>query len=98
MCKEYCGYETNVVTINLEKPLITESGYNMHEVMLMDQNRELIELLKETREIWHEYERRLKEIWGIEESPYACARGWIEPRLQILLPRIDEILKECDNE
>ncbi len=47
MCKEFCGRETNVITIELDKPILTENGYNIHEVILMDENKRLRELLAE---------------------------------------------------
>lgn len=33
----------------MNKPILTEEGYNMNEVALMDKNKELLELLKEAR-------------------------------------------------
>lgn len=47
MCKKFCGRETNVITIELDKPILTENGYNIHEVILMDENKRLRELLAE---------------------------------------------------
>jgi hypothetical protein len=73
MCKEYCGRETNVITIELDEPILTENGYNIHEVILMDENKRLRELLAEAIHALQgvaEYDTDPEKSWTITKE--AC--------------------------
>jgi len=90
MCKEYCGRETNVITIELDEPILTENGYNIHEVILMDENKRLRELLAEA----------IHALQGVAEYDTDPEKSWTitKEACRVSLENIAVGLKELEHE
>lgn len=88
--------DTKVATIVLNSPILTEKSHNMNEIVLIDKNKELLELLKEARPCLAEHIIESESVCSLcgDIQTDDCKKSYQFE----LAKRIDCVLEEYDKE